>query len=164
MPQTEHHRRSIRLKGHDYSAPGAYFVTICTQNRECLFWDDPNDKIVLSHMGQIAKRAWLDLPRHYSNVRLDVYCIMPDHVHGIIELTDGGTDKRHGLPEIIRAFKSFSARRINVARHTMGVPVWQRNYYEHIIRHQVDWARIRGYIAANPQNWVTDEGHRSNLP
>ncbi len=169
MKTTDHHRRSIRLKEYDYSAPGAYFVTICTQNRVWLLWDDRKDKIALSPMGLVAKRTWLDLPRHYPHAQLDAYCIMPDHVHGIIVLNSdddpirrGGsgpakdelpgliiagmkplpdqpqtrpnssTRVPHGLPEIIRAFKSFSARRINALRHTSGVPVWQRNYYEHI--------------------------------
>ncbi len=155
MGRNEHHRRSIRLKGYDYSSPGAYFVTMCTQNRECLFWDNRNDKIVLSSMGLIAKRAWLDLPRHHAHAKLDAFCIMPDHVHGIIVLQYEGMEHHHGLPEIIRAFKSFSARRINAARHTPGVPVWQRNYYEHIIRDQDEWQRIRDYILANPRNWET---------
>ena len=202
MERNEHNRRSIRLKGYDYTRPGAYFVTICTQNRACLFWDDHNDKIVLSPMGLIAKRAWLDLPRHYAHAQMDAFCIMPNHVHGIIVLNcddvsprRGGsapaadigpgqmidcnrplpfqpqtrpysddTGDRHGLPELVRAFKSFSARRINAARHTPGVPVWQRNYYEHIIRNQDEWQRIRDYILANPENWGVDEDHISNFP
>ena len=164
MGQIEHQRRSIRLQGYDYSTPGAYFVTICTQKRECLFWDGHNKKIVLSQMGKIAKHAWLDLPHHYQNAQLDAFCIMPNHVHGVIVLTENGTDNRHDLPEMIRAFKSFSARRINDIRHIHGTPVWQRNYYEHIIRDQEEWGRIRDYILANPQNWAVDEEYIKYTP
>jgi len=204
MSQNEHHRRSIRLKGYDYTSPGAYFVTICTQNRAGLFWDDRIDKIVLSPMGLIAKRAWLDLPRHYPHAQLDVFCIMPNHIHGIVVLKfeeelprtrrggsvlpvdfvadqidpnfelfpdpsqtrpyGNGMNVRHGLPEIIRAFKSFSARRINAARQTPGVSVWQRNYYEHIIRNQDEWKRIRDYILENPHNWGVDSQPISKIP
>ncbi len=148
-----HHRRSIRLKGYDYTRPGAYFVTINVAERECIFGEVKEGRMILSRFGKIVQGAWLELPNHYPHIRLDAFCIMPDHVHGIIVLTGdddtGGQgaprhraikqpNTRHGLPEIVRAFKAFSARRINRARRTPGVAVWHRNYYEHIIRDEAD--------------------------
>jgi REP element-mobilizing transposase RayT len=172
-----HHRRSIRLKGYDYTQPGAYFVTICTRNRECLFGGIVDGKMRLNPLGDIVAACWHDLPNHYPHVQLDAFVIMPNHVHGIIVLLDPGdvgaglgpapttggvptshpkTHRGHGLPEIVRAFKSFSARRINEYRRTPGTPVWQRNYYEHIIRNERSLGRIREYIVNNPLQWELD--------
>jgi putative transposase len=165
----KHHRRSIRLKGHDYSRPGAYFVTICSHQRENLFGQVQDERMQTNRLGQIVQKAWLDLPCHYPHVQLDSFCLMPNHVNAIIVLVGddrsvgGGPDDpmaRHGLPEIVRAFKSFSARRINAVLGRPGNPVWQRNYYEHIIRNQDDWQRIRDYIIANPARWDSDRVYR----
>ncbi len=164
------------MKGYDYAQPGAYFVTIVTQGQRCLFGEIIDDQMRLSHSGHIVQKAWQDLPNHYPHVRLDEFIIMPNHVHGIIVLTDierrgGSTDPplpdpplqpdstemvSHGLPEIVRAFKSFSARRINQNLHVEGSPVWQRNYYERIIRNNTEWDRIRLYIQNNPRQWDSD--------
>ena len=192
----KYQRRSIRLKGYDYSQPGGYFVTIVAQNRDCLFGDIVEGEMRLSGAGRIVQHAWMDLPNHYPHVALDEFVIMPNHVHGIIVLTDTGRGRsvsgeivlpdryrdsmepvpdldqtcpytidkstrpykfRHGLPEIVRAFKSFSARRINALRRTPGRPVWQRNYYERIIRDEAELKRIREYIRYNPTEWETDQ-------
>lgn len=163
------HRRSIRLKGYDYSRPGEYFVTLCTEHREMLFGEIVNGEMRLNPFGEIVQSCWDDLVDHYAHVELDAFMIMPNHVHGIIRLTDVnvGADmvgaglkpapaRRHGLPEIVRAFKTFSARRINVLRQTEGITVWQRNYYEHIIRSDIEWNAIAGYIENNPANWNVD--------
>jgi REP element-mobilizing transposase RayT len=191
----KHHRRSIRMKGYDYSQPGAYFVTLCTWQRECLFGEVVNGELHLNEMGRIVLRAWRDLPNHYPHLELGEFCILPNHVHAIMILTDhdsrrGGsvpdqanhddrsrpdqvtesqnlktrpyTPVRHGLPEIIRAFKSFSARSINFLRHTSGTPVWQRNYYEHIIRDEIEWRKINDYIATNPADWDHDQENPPN--
>ena len=162
-----HHRRSIRLKGYDYSKAGCYFVTICTKNREMLF-------------GKIVEYTWFDLPNHIDTVKLDVFTIMPNHVHGIIVIKNDNVDiendsingsgmvrvgseptltkrKHHPLTEIIRQFKTFSARRINKKRNISGIPVWHRNYYEHIIRDGKELNRIRFYIENNPVNWHEDD-------
>jgi putative transposase len=192
------HRRSIRLKGYDYTTPGAYFITICTYQRECLFGEIINEVVILNGLGEIVKHAWHDLPNHYSHVFPDQFCIMPNHVHGIIILTDspvemdeshgrGGSqtrpydkigplnetrpDKeplsnpgnRYGLPEVVRAFKSFSSRRINEILDSPGVPTWQRNYYEHIVRNQRELRAIQEYILANPINWALDQDNPENL-
>ena len=109
----------------------------------------------LNQVGRIVQRAWFELPKHYPHVELGTFCIMPNHVHAVIVLVDG-VEKRHGLPEIVRAFKSFSARRINELRKLQGVPVWQRNYYEHIIRNAEDHNLIHLYIDSNPAKWMDD--------
>ena len=156
----KHHRRSIRLKGYDYTQPGAYFVTICTWQRNNLFGEISNKKIQLSPFGEVIQVHWDNLPKHYSYLKLDEFVIMPNHVHGIIVLTDDfACKKRHGLPEIIRGFKTFSARRINKMRHLSRVSVWQRGYYEHIIRHEKSLNAIREYIIKNPLSWDKDELH-----
>ena len=157
----KHHRRSLRLAGYDYSRAGAYFCTIVIYQRECLLGNIVDSTMVLSQWGEIVHQAWFDLENHYSNIALDEFCIMPNHVHGIIILSDEVATKEADtkpapLSEVIRAFKSFSARRINIARQTQGIPVWQRNYYEHIIRDQREYLAIQGYINQNPLNWETD--------
>lgn len=172
-----HHRRSIRLKGFDYSSAGGYFVTICIRNRECLLGEITTDGMRLSEYGLLVEEAWRDLPNHYRHVQLDEFVVMPNHVHGIIllvgdddEHTVGagfepaptvptGTHKRHPLSEIVRSLKTFSARRINAVRQMAGVPVWQRNYYEHIIRNERDLNRIRQYIIDNPAQWLYDRNN-----
>lgn len=152
-----HHRRSIRLQGYDYSQAGAYYVTIVVHGRECLLGEIVNGEMKLSRFGQIVQYVLLDLSKHYPHVELDVFCIMPNHLHLIIVLNHDVLVKRHPLSEIIRAFKSFSAKRINVLRKTTGIPVWQRNYYEHIIRDVKDYETKRNYILSNPQNWENDD-------
>jgi REP element-mobilizing transposase RayT len=169
-----HHRRSTRLKGYDYSQEGAYFVTICTHAREFLFGEIVDGQMVVNRFGELAENAWIDLPNHYPHLELDRYVVMPNHFHGVIVLVGAGlkpaptnppptTDKRHGLPEIVRAFKTFSARHINETRNSPGVPVWQRNYHEHIIRNEADFSRIAEYVATNPQRWIEDKLHPDNF-
>ena len=169
-----HHRHSIRLKGYDYAQAGLYFVTICTQNHECLFGNivgagskpalaEPA-QITLNPLGDIVQKTWLDLINHNKNIELHDFVVMPNHVHGIVEIIDSG---RHWaglepaptnakLPEIIRQFKTFSAKRINQLRETIGTPVWQRNYHEHIIRDETAYLKIAEYIQTNPQKWSDD--------
>lgn len=186
----KHHRRSIRLKGYDYSQAGAYFVTIVAWQREMLFGEIVDGVMNLNRNGHIVRDAWFDLKNHYRHVELGEFVIMPNHVHGIVVLVDdrrggssslGGTiapdsdssgidtmptnqtrpyvkpTPRHGLPEIVRAFKSFSAKRINRLRRTDGIPVWQRNYYEHIIRTEREMENITKYIETNPLRWDDDD-------
>ncbi len=151
-----HHRRSIRLQGYDYSQAGAYFVTITTHGRECLFGEIHQGQMTLNQFGKIVQQAWLDLPRHYPHIELGAFGIMPDHVHMVVIFNDSPAPKRHPLSEIIRAFKSFSAKRINLLRKSQGIPVWQRNYYEHIIGSDDEQDRIHLYIENNPANWIND--------
>jgi len=163
---TRQNRRSIRLRGYDYSQAGAYFVTVCAQDRLCLFGGIADGEMRLNDAGRTVQTVWDALPDHYPQVEMDVCVIMPNHVHGIIILAVGAGFKpaptkpapamRHGLPEIVRAFKTFSARRINEMRGMPGGKIWQRNYYEHIIRNDDELNRIREYIANNPAQWEMD--------
>lgn len=166
----KHYRRSIRLKGHDYSWEGTYFVTICTHNRECLFGDLLDGRTQLNEYGVIAKNEWLKTPQMRNNVIIDEFIVMPNHLHGIIIITgDGGgtvhrapTVEQFGkpvsgsLPTIIRSFKSTVTNQINLLRNTPGTPVWQRNYYEHIIRNEDELHHIQEYIINNPFQWQFD--------
>ena len=176
-------RTSIRLRAFDYAQHGAYFVTVCSHQRECLFGEVSGQTMQMNEAGSIVAGTWDCLPDHYPHVETDALIVMPNHVHAIIMLTDGvvagpvGTGStpgrdgegvsvaagskpaptiRHGLPEIVRAFKTFSARRINDYRGTPGQPVWQRNYHEHVIRDEASLNRIRRYIAENPATWDAD--------
>ncbi len=175
-----HHRRSIRLPRYDYSRAGAYYVTVCADNRECLFGQIMDGQMRLSRCGAIVAEEWLRTAILRPTVALDEFVIMPNHVHGIIVLhpyprgtlqraptDDDATDvaaqvERFGkptsntIPTIVRLFKSVTTRRINEDRQTPGVPVWQRNYYEHVIRDEAEWDRIRAYIATNPARWCDD--------
>ena len=218
----KHHRRSIRLREYDYSQPGAYYVTICTQNHECLFGNIVDGHMALNEFGNICIHRWLEIPMHYHNVSLDEFVIMPNHVHGIIIInhvsdctvgaihesplqrispqqrnsfpqhippfpkndtngtvdgftiitdsiggrfinrpdnTDENKKKRRimTIPKIIGRFKMNTAKQINQLRQTPGIPVWQRNYYEHIIRDDHALYRIRRYIVNNPSNWQKDK-------
>jgi putative transposase len=155
-----HHRRSIRLRGYDYSQGGAYFVTICVRDRACLFGEVAGGMVRANSFGEIVLRCWETLPEHYSTVELDGIVVMPNHVHGILFLGDGGgSEKRPGLSEIVRGFKSFTARRINEQRQTPGTKVWQRGYYEHVVRSEQSLERLRGYIWENPAKWELDQLH-----
>jgi len=109
----KHRRRSIRLKGYDYSQEGAYFVTICTHNRECILGEVANGEVLLNEFGKIVESAWFDLPKHYRNVELDAFVVMPNHVHGIIFIV--GADHvgaglkpaptgGYALSEVVRGF------------------------------------------------------------
>jgi len=93
-----HHRRSIRLQGYDYSQSGAYFITTCTQNRECLFGEIHNGKMYLNEYGEIAKKCWVEIPKHHQNVQLDEYVIMPNHIHGIVVINEPAVGAIHELP------------------------------------------------------------------
>ena len=161
---------SIRLKDYDYSQAGAYFITVCTHNRECLFGEMANGEMRLNGLGEIVKMVLLELTHHYEHVELDEFAIMPNHVHSIIILHDAvgaglkpaPTIKRHGVPEIVRGFKTFSARHINQTRNTPGARVWQRNYYEHVIRNDDELNQMREYITQNQMQWDLDEENPQN--
>ena len=173
----KHHRRSIRLKGYDYTHAGAYFVTICTHDRQCLFGEVVDGIVQLNAFGEIVRDEWLRTADVRPNVELDTFVVMPNHIHGIIVLRDNdGRGTLHGrgtlqraptieqfgkptsnsIPTIVRLFKSATTKRINERRGTPGSPVWQRNYYEHIIRHEESLNRIRQYILDNPLSWAMD--------
>lgn len=196
-----HHRRSIRLRGYDYAQAGAYFVTLCTQDRACLFGDVVDGAMRLTDAGAIVDDVWRAIPDHFPGVRVDEYVIMPNHVHGVlvfnVDVDDatvvgathasplpgthadtvvGGDDdapdvpamctpiesarprgpSRRSLGAVVGTFKSAATKRINEHRGTPGASVWQRNYYEHIVRHEEDLVRIRQYIRDKPAQWAFD--------
>ncbi len=157
-------RRSLRVHDYDYTRPGAYFVTICTHRRARLFGRIVEDAMHPNAFGKIVGETWQALPSHYPNVELDAFVIMPNHVHGILVLDSDTTTlpKRHGLPEVIRAFKTFSSRRINRRRGGSSRHVWQRDYYEHVIRLEDSLSDIREYIETNPPRWHLDRENPAN--
>ena len=170
-----HHRRSIRLKGYDYSRAGAYFITICTHGRECILGDLVDGEMRLNEYGDIARGEWLNLPNRYPDIELDAVVIMPNHIHAIIAIHAVGVihelplrnDTKHRrtmlIPKIVGYVKMNTAKRINQSRNTPGARVWQRNYHEHVIRNEADLARIRKYVANNPRKWDMDRQNPDNM-
>lgn len=185
-------RRSIRLRDYDYTQDGAYFVTICTAQRNNIFGDIQEGEMNLNTLGCVADDCWLAIPSHTSGVKLDHYVIMPNHVHGIIIINRSihnaavvGTQhavslqnttspnvsthsfKRPStgsLAAIVRSFKAATTRQINQLRQSPGGAVWQGRYYEHIIRHDADLTRIREYIRFNPARWAEDDYFQAERP
>jgi len=164
-----HRCRSIRLKEYNYCQPGAYFVTVCAHHQECAFGDVIDGNMHLNECGQLVGREWLKTFDIRKNLLLDQYIVMPNHFHGIIVMTAGrGTLQRapaleqfgkpvsNSLPTIIRLFKSTTTKQINEWRKTPGMCLWQRNYYEHIIRNEDELNRVREYVANNPLQWEFD--------
>jgi REP element-mobilizing transposase RayT len=169
-------RRSIRLKDYDYAQAGAYFVTICTHDRECLFGEIVSGEIQLNAFGEIVVEEWGRSTEIRREIELDEWVVMPNHLHGIAVIVadppvhgDSSSVGAHGraplhrkprsLGSFIAGFKSVVTTRINTLRGAPGAPVWQRNYYEHVIRNEDDLVRIREYIANNPVQWEIDENN-----
>ncbi|MCP5104532.1 MAG: transposase [bacterium] len=183
-----HRRRSLRLQNYDYSKPGAYFVTICVQDRECLLGEIENGEMKLSEVGKVVNAFWPKVRDHFSNVELGQMVVMPNHIHAIIFITRRGgvsppestelgvagegakTAPLHRdsrlfptLGKIIAYFKYETTKKINQLRDNPGVKFWQRNYYEHIIRDRSELNKYRRYIQNNPANWEVDEEHPSKI-
>jgi len=179
-------RRSIRLPEYDYCQSGAYFVTICTRERECLLGQIERGQVVLSDSGEIAQSVWIGLPNRFPSVTLDEYVIMPNHIHGIVLVgaqfiaPDPKDDMAHRvctLGDIVRAYKATVTRLIRtrddasvinqgVMNHAPTGAArfgWQRNYYEHVIRNDDDLQRTREYILGNPACWDEDENNPALL-
>lgn len=157
-------RKNPRLKDYDYTRAGAYFVTICTYQKQKIFGQIKSDVVALNAYGELAEQIWQEMPTHFSAIHLDAFILMPNHVHGIVFID--GERARHASPlrqqapslgTVIGAFKSSTTRLINKLRATPGAPVWQRNYYEHVIRSEVSLSEIREYIVNNPLKWSLDE-------
>ncbi|MEP1307584.1 MAG: transposase [Balneola sp.] len=171
-------RQSMRLQGYDYSRPGFYFITICVQNMKHIFGDVIDGKMHLNELGKIARDYWNTIDNRYPNTRVDAFIIMPNHVHGIIEIINPnpmvgaihesplplGNDieiihknrRKMLTPKIVGWYKMNTAKQINQTRQTPGTKIWQRNYYDHIIRNEKSLYRIREYIKQNPENWNKD--------
>ncbi len=155
-----YHKRSIRLKGYDYSSAGANFVTICTQNRECLFGQVVGEKIHISEIGAIVQAEWIRTPEIRNNVLIDEFMSMPNHMHGILFLREWDDVGAHcnvplpDTPQTEQFGKSTETKQINELRSTLGKPVWQRNYFERVIQDEDELNRIREYIIYNPIKWA----------
>ncbi|NWJ48609.1 MAG: transposase [Chloroflexi bacterium] len=155
----KHHRHSIRVQGYDYNQ-GLFFLTLCTYQREHLFGEIVNNEIRLNRFGEIVLETWEWLSVKYTFVELDMCVVMPNHFHGILHLK--GTDIEPSKPNlktlgsIVGVLKTVSTKKINLIRNSPVTPIWQRNYYEHIVRNDNDLDRIREYIANNPATWETD--------
>ena len=169
----EHHRRSIRLKGYDYASPGAYFVTICVQDRECLLGRVIDGKMQLDAHGHIVDEFWQEIPIHFPNVSVDAYVTMPNHIHAIVLIHDpthpgrigvSAPQSRPTLGQIVAYYKYQTTKIINQMRKTRGVRFWQRNYWEHIIRTETANQRIYQYIQDNPTLWEDDQLHPDAPP
>jgi REP element-mobilizing transposase RayT len=183
-----HKRQSLRLKGYDYSKSGAYYVTICTQKRQCLLGTINDGKMVLNHAGEMVQKIWNDLSIKCPEMVIDEFIIMPNHVHGIIFIVGAplvgapsiesrmGDKDRAGtrpaptssLGDVVGIFKSISTHlyAINVnANNWPAFPgkLWQRNYYERIIRNDDELNRIREYILNNPQQWDYEDNNPLNF-
>ena len=192
-PET-HHRRSIRLKDYDYSKAGAYFVTICTWNKECILGEIDDEKMKLNEYGEIVFEEWYRSSEIRKEIGMDAFVIMPNHIHGIVIINDTITEqynvgangcspienenmvhvevngrpplrmKSKSISSFIAGFKSSVTKRINQIRNTPGFPVWQRNYYEHIIRNEKELNAIREYIMYNPLRWNEDTENPNRKP
>jgi REP element-mobilizing transposase RayT len=155
-------------------------MTICAHNRKCLFGEMTNGKIPLNDIGEIFSRCWHAIPKHFCYVTLDAFMVIPNHIHGIIIINNNNNDNvgaRHASPPqerpsgpepqsigaIVGSFKSAVTKHINEIRATTSAPVWQRNYYEHIIRNDDSLNVIRQYILDNPAAWDVDDENPANM-
>lgn len=183
MSTNKFHRRSIRLKDYDYTQEGAYFITICTFRRQCIFGDVVDDEVFLNTLGCIVETEWHKTAQVRPYVIIDEYVVMPNHFHGILfidyenmplavraDRRSAPTEKRafgksipHSISSIMRQFKSIVTKQINRTLKTPGASVWQRNYYERIIRDEDALNKIRAYILQNPTRWEEDENHPDNV-
>jgi REP element-mobilizing transposase RayT len=190
------HRRSIRLRDYDYAQAGAYFVTICSQNRECLFGEIVEGEMQPSAAGDMIQMVWHEIPAHYPGVDVSEFVVMPNHVHGIIVITEispnhpvGAAPRgrpctrpmalghpepgqargpaptvRLSLPDVVQRFKTMTTKHYGDGVKHAGWPafsdrLWQRNYWEHIVRNEDDLSKIREYIHNNPAQWELDKLH-----
>jgi len=194
----KHHRRSIRMRGYDYTQAGAYFITICTQDRECLFGTIVDGCMHMNDAGRMVQSVWNEIPDHHPGVDVDAFVVMPNHVHGIIILTgepvaarpeyavgatvdrgvaptgtnepgETAAGKRMSLPNVVHRFKSLTTARYRHGVYELRWPpfpgrLWQRNYYERIVRNEEALSRIRHYILDNPARWKKDIENPNTRP
>ena len=188
-----HHRRSIRLKGYDYSKAGLYFVTICVKNRKCLFGKIENKEMILNDAGKMVENQWFILPQRFANIQLHKYIVMPNHFHAILEIVgatlvvaqndvvaqniNDNVNPKNGQPQgyaptitankktlgdMVGAFQSITTvDYIRGVKNNNWQPfdgkLWQRNYWENIIRNEQSYQRISEYIINNPSSWTDDK-------
>ncbi|HLN97568.1 MAG TPA: transposase [Pyrinomonadaceae bacterium] len=183
--EEDKHRQSVRLKGFDYAYRGFFFVTMCTHDKKPTLGKIINYESQLSDIGRVVEKCWREIPNHFSNVCLDEWVIMPNHLHEIVVIRFPLPREKQGttcraptnaetiyekfgrpvagsLPTIIRSFKSAVTKRANELGLTDGRTVWQRNYFEHVIRTEESLHKIRNYIWENPIHWWSDEYNRGS--
>ena len=155
-----HHRRSVRLSGYDYSSPGAYFITVCIEGRRCVLGGVDQDEVTLSRAGEIVQAVWLELPLKYPGLELDAFVLMPNHLHAILgicaESVGAGSPRPPSRGTVMGFFKYESTKRVNIELEAPGAKLWQRSYYDHVIRTNRSLGLIREYIESNPQRWELD--------
>ncbi len=173
-----HHRQSIRLRKFNYAQPGFYFITICTAQRQMLFGHIADAEMHLNDLGRLAHQHWQMLPNHYPNLHLHDFIIMPNHMHGIIQLVgaqfiapknqkeinqgainQGAINRAPTVGDIVRGFKARVTYTAHVQGILLGAPAWQRNYHEHVIRDEMTYRKIADYVRTNPQRWLADIYH-----
>jgi REP element-mobilizing transposase RayT len=168
-----HRRRSIRLKGYNYAHSGCYFATLCSQGRSCLFGRIQDGEMKLSAAGECLYEWWVRLSGKFPGVDTDAFVVMPNHMHGIIVLEPSGDDlvrtERTTLGEVVAWFKTMTTNAYIRGVKEAGWPrfdgtLWQRNYYEHIVRNEHDLNAIREYIENNPMQWPLDHENPNRLP
>jgi putative transposase len=162
-------RRSLRLKGYDYTQAGAYFVTVCAQGQACLFGDVIDGCMPLNDAGHMFVRVWNDIPGRFADVEIDTFVVMPNHLRGIIVLPDAATRVVPPLGKVVAAFKSATTVQYIRGVKTRAWPafqrrLWQRNYYEHVVRDEKALDRIRLYIDENPARWAFDDENPEKVP
>ena len=149
-------RKQIRIADYDYSTPGAYFITVCTANREKIFWNGVGADIIrpqdvpLSTAGKIAEQGILQIAEHYENIVVDKFCIMPDHIHLILRMESDIGGRMVSAPTVstvVGSMKRWVSRQI-------GRPIWQKSFYDHGIRNQQDYDAIWQYIENNPLEYA----------
>ena len=149
-------RKPIRIENYDYSSPGAYFITVCSSNREEIFWNGVGADIIrpqdvpLSAAGKIAEQGILQMAQHYENVAVDKYCVMPDHVHFILRIESdigGRIISAPTVSTVVGSMKRWVSRQI-------GRPIWQKSFYDHGIRNQREYDEIWEYIENNPLKYL----------
>ena len=148
------HRKNPRILGYDYGQPGMYFITACTHNRLCILGDVEDYSMKLSNIGLIAQDCLSSLPQWFPNMEIDQHVIMPNHFHALIYIKERGTSLR----EIIGAVKSATTRRARkVDQRLLASDLWQRGYFDHVVRTEKSLCALRQYILDNPTKWAVDE-------
>ena len=153
-------RKQIRLNEYDYCQNGAYFLTICTDNRNCILSTVWGDSPKLTKIGQIAERELLKVESHYDNIKIDKYVIMPNHIHLIIiikERINPFPTKKYDISNVIGKYKAAVTRSVGDAFMHPKKSIWQRSFYDHVIRNKEDYLSIWNYIDTNPQKWQEDK-------
>ena len=152
-------RKQNRLEAFDYSGPNAYFITVCTQGRKKIFWTDVGaiidrpENVPLTELGRIAERCILNIPQHYPMISVDRYVIMPNHIHLLLQIhtdADGRSLIAPTMSTVVRHMKGAASRQI-------GQSVWQKGFYDHVVRGERDYGEIWNYIEGNPGKWAEDE-------